>query len=84
MMVFADKEETGSDGPTGMQSSFWRDFLEDLIEPYGENIRHVRRSSLCLSCDVSSAFDPAWPEVFEARNSSFLGRGPVISKFGGA
>lgn len=84
MMVFADKEETGSDGPTGMSSSFWRDFIEDLIEPYGDKIRHVRRSSICLSCDVSAAVDPSFHDVFEMRNCSFLGRGPVISKYGGA
>ena len=84
MMVFADKEETGSDGPTGMRSVFWKDFIEDLIEPYGYKIRHVLRKSLCLSCDVNAAVDPGWPEAFEARNCSYLGRGPVVSKYTGS
>ena len=84
IMVFADKEETGSDGPTGMRSVFWKDFLEDLAEPYGISIRHILRKSICLSCDVNAAVDPSWPEAFESRNCSFLGRGPVVSKYTGS
>lgn len=84
MMVFADKEETGSDGPTGMRSVFWKDFIEDLVEPYGFSIRHVLRKSICLSCDVNAAVDPSWPEAFESRNCSYLGRGPVVSKYTGS
>ncbi|MDR2845847.1 MAG: aminopeptidase, partial [Candidatus Methanoplasma sp.] len=33
--VFADKEETGSDGNTGMRSLFFRDFIEDFVSAYG-------------------------------------------------
>ena len=84
MMVFADKEETGSDGPTGMRSVFWRDFLEDVASAWGYPIRHVFRNSLCLSCDVNAGVDPAWPEVFESRNCSYIGRGPVVSKYTGS
>ncbi|MCI2074649.1 MAG: aminopeptidase [Candidatus Methanomethylophilus sp.] len=84
MMVFADKEETGSDGPTGMRSVFWKDFLEDVASAWGFPIRHVLRKSMCLSCDVNAAVDPAWPEAFEPQNCSFLGRGPVVSKYTGA
>lgn len=84
MMVFADKEETGSDGPTGMRSVFWKDFLEDVASAWGYPIRHVLRNSLCLSCDVNAAVDPGWSEVFEPRNCSFLGRGPVVSKYTGS
>ncbi|MCQ2069994.1 MAG: aminopeptidase [archaeon] len=84
MMVFADKEETGSDGPTGMRSVFWKDFLEDVASAWNYPIRHVLRKSLCLSCDVNAAVDPGWPEVFESRNCSFLGRGPVVSKYTGS
>ena len=39
--VFADKEETGSDGNTGMNSFFLKDFLEDLVSAYGLEVRHV-------------------------------------------
>ena len=84
MMVFADKEETGSDGPTGMRSVFWKDFLEDVASAWNYPIRHVLRSSMCLSCDVNAAVDPAWSEAFEMHNCSFLGRGPVVSKYTGS
>ena len=84
MMVFADKEETGSDGPTGMRSVFWKDFLEDVAAAWDYPIRHVLRKSMCLSCDVNAAVDPGWPEVFEARNCSYLGMGPVVSKYTGS
>lgn len=84
VMVFADKEETGSDGPTGMRSVFWKDFLEDFASAWGFQIRHVLRRSMCLSCDVNAAVDPAWPEAFEPQNCSYLGKGPVISKYTGS
>lgn len=82
--VFADKEETGSDGNTGMRSTFFRDFLEDFVSVYGAESRHVLQKSVCLSCDVNAAVDPAFPEVFEMNNCSFLNRGPVVSKYTGS
>lgn len=82
--VFADKEETGSDGNTGMRSFFFRDFLEDFTSAYGLQVRHVLKRSMCLSCDVNAAVDPAFGEVFEKNNCSFLNRGPVVSKYTGS
>ncbi len=82
--VFADKEEIGSDGNTGMRSLFFKDFLEDFVSAYGLQARHVLKKSLCLSCDVNAAVDPAFGEVFERNNCSFLNRGPVVSKYTGA
>ena len=82
--IFADKEEIGSDGNTGMRSFFFRDFLEDFVSAYGLQVRHVLRKSMCLSCDVNAAVDPAFGEVFERNNCSFLNRGPVVSKYTGS
>ncbi len=82
--VFIDKEETGSDGVTGMRSFMFRDFIEDLSSAYGSQVRHVMRKSMCLSCDVNAAIDPAWMEVFEKNNCSYLNRGPVVSKYTGS
>ncbi|MDR3075156.1 MAG: aminopeptidase [Candidatus Methanoplasma sp.] len=82
--VFADKEETGSDGNTGMRSFFFRDFLEDFVSAYGLQVRHVLKKSMCLSCDVNAAIDPAFGDVFERNNCSFLNRGPVVSKYTGS
>lgn len=81
--VFADKEETGSDGNTGMNSFFLKDFLEDLVASYGAEVRHVLEKSKCLSCDVSAAVDPAFAEVFERRNASYINHGAVVEKYGG-
>ena len=82
--VFADKEETGSDGNTGMRSLFLKDFLEDFVSAYGLSARHVLMKSVCLSCDVNAAVDPAFGDVFERNNCSYLNRGPVVSKYTGA
>jgi aspartyl aminopeptidase len=82
--VFIDKEETGSDGVTGMRSFMFKDFIEDFVSAYGAEVRHVLRRSMCLSCDVNAAVDPNWPEVFEKKNCSFLNYGPVISKYTGS
>jgi aspartyl aminopeptidase len=84
MTIFADKEETGSDGVTGMRSFFFRDFVEDLAQAEGCEVRHVLQNSICLSCDVGAAYDPAYPEVYERTNCAFLNYGPIISKYDGA
>ena len=84
MTIFADKEETGSDGVTGMASYFFRDFVEDLAQAEGCEVRHVMRNSFCLSADVGAGFDPAWPEVFERNNCAFMNYGPILAKYDGA
>ncbi len=82
--VFADKEETGSDGNTGLNSSFLMDNIEDIVSPYGAELRHVLVRSMCLSCDVNAAYDPAFGENFERANCSFLNHGAVVSKYTGS
>ena len=84
MTIFADKEETGSDGVTGMRSFFFRDFVEDLAQAEGCEVRHVLQRSVCLSCDVGSAYDPAFGEVYERTNCAYINHGPIISKYDGA
>lgn len=82
--VLADKEETGSDGPTGLNSMFLMDFIEELASAYGVELRHVLERSMCISCDVNSAYDPAFGENYERMNCSYINHGPSISKYGGA
>ena len=43
--VFADKEEVGSDGVTGLNSHFLVDFIADLAQAGGKELRHVLRAS---------------------------------------
>ena len=78
-----DKEETGSDGNTGMQSDFLRYFIYDLAKADGEEGYHVLSKSKCLSADVNAAFDPTFSSAYEPKNASFLNEGVVISKYTG-
>lgn len=84
VVIFADKEEVGSDGNTGMHSRFLEYFLADLAEPYGVPVRRVLSNSKCLSADVSAAFDPAFADAYEKQNSSFLNYGVCVVKYTGS
>lgn len=79
-----DKEETGSDGCTGMKSMFLEYFIEDLADAEGLKIRHVLSKSKCLSADVNAAYDPIYASDFEILNSSFINRGVVVTKYTGS
>ena len=82
--VLTDREEIGSDGNTGMRSTYVIDFIEDLAKADGEEVRHVMAKSTCLSADVSAAFDPTYSSAFEANNSAYVNGGTVISKYTGS
>ncbi len=82
--VLADKEEIGSDGNTGLNSSFLEYFICDLAECLGGEGRRVLSASKCLSADVNAAFDPTFSEPFEKQNSCFINYGAVITKYTGA
>ena len=81
--VWTDKEEIGSEGNTGMVSNFLFDMFEDLCEIENVKPRDVYRNSLCFSSDVNSAFDPTFSDVYEKRNSSYINKGIVITKYTG-
>lgn len=82
--VLADKEEVGSAGVSGMQSSFVPNFIEDLASCFGAKGYEVLSNSLCLSADVNAGYDPIYPENYERRNSSILGGGVCLTKYTGA
>ena len=84
MCILADKEETGSDGPGGMQSELILDIINELARCLGGNPAVIRANSKCLSADVSAAFDPNFAEVFEKRNTPMLSCGAVFTKFTGS
>ncbi len=81
--VLADKEETGSDGNTGMQSHVFEFFIDDIAATQGTTGGRVLSKSQCLSADVNAAFDPNYPEVMERNNASFINHGVVITKYTG-
>lgn len=82
--VLTDKEETGSDGNTGLKSAYLRYFVEDLAAMEGLSGRAVLAKSECLSADVNAAFDPTFPEVNERRNAAFLNHGVCVTKYTGS
>lgn len=82
--VLVDREEIGSDGNTGMKSSFVPDFIADLAEADGEALRHVLAKSSCLSADVNAAYDPTFASAYEASNSTYINRGAVLTKYTGS
>ncbi|MBE6762881.1 MAG: aminopeptidase [Ruminococcaceae bacterium] len=84
LTVLADKEETGSDGTTGMQSAFLPYFIEELANTFGEKGHRVLSKSMCLSADVNCAIDPLYPEVTEPRNAARLNNGVVLTKYTGS
>ncbi len=84
--ILVDKEEIGSVGATGMESMFFENTIAEVVTLLGGNDRTLRRclaSSRMLSSDVSPAYDPSYPSVFEAKNAAFVGKGVVFSKYTG-
>jgi aspartyl aminopeptidase len=88
LAIFADKEEIGSEGSTGIQSHFLQVFLDDIVNGMGLEaddsiIRKILYDSKALSADVNGAVNPTFQEVHEKQNASYLGRGPCLTKFTG-
>lgn len=82
--VLTDKEETGSDGNTGLRSAYLKYFIADLASTFGVCGRDVLSKSRCLSADVNAAYDPTFPDVFEKNNACALNHGVCVTKFTGS
>ena len=87
-ILMCDKEEIGSMGSTGMQSSFFENTVAELIERQEKNARDimVRRAlerSTMLSADVTAAADPHFPDVDSTGNEARLHKGVAASKYTG-
>ena len=87
-ILMCDKEEIGSVGSTGMQSSFFENTVAEMIELQEKNPRDImvrralERSSM-LSADVTAASDPHFTEVDSTGNEAHLGCGIAASKYTG-
>ncbi|MGL4524856.1 MAG: aminopeptidase [Spirochaetia bacterium] len=89
MLFLADKEEIGSVGTTGMQSSFWRYVIAQLLsnsdQPTDPQTQmQVLWRSICLSADVTAAIDPIFKDVHEEQNSAKLNFGLTLTKYTGS
>lgn len=84
LCILADKEETGSDGASGMQSDLMLDIINEIANALKISPALLRAKSKCLSADVCAGFDPTFPEVFEKMNSAIVGCGAVFTKYTGS
>ena len=84
LTVLTDKEETGSDGNTGLCSAYLKYFIADLARAEGLMGRDVLSKSRCLSADVSAAFDPTFASVLDKMNASYINKGIVVTKYTGS
>lgn len=82
--ILTDKEETGSDGNTGLQSAYLKYFIADLAAIFGARGREVLSNSKCLSADVNAAFDPTFADAFDKTNSCVLNGGVCVTKYTGS
>ncbi len=84
--IFADKEETGSNGATGLQCDYLKNFVTQLAHCVCANadVLTVLRNSQALSADVTAALDPIYADVSDKRNASFINHGPSVDKYGGS
>ena len=75
-------------GATGMTSRFFENTMAEILELAGVEgglaLRRCLANSRMLSSDVSAAFDPSFPSVFEKKNAALLGHGLAFNKFTGA
>lgn len=86
--ILVDKEEIGSVGATGAQSLFFENSIAQLLALEGKkdllSLRKALTNSKMLSSDVSAGFDPLFPQVNDAKNSCYFGKGIVFNKYTGS
>ena len=82
--IFADKEEIGSEGVSGMQGDYFEYVMASLCHAQGVGLRECLAHSFCLSADVTAAYDPNFSEVYERRNSAYANYGIGLCKYTGS
>lgn len=85
--IFADKEEIGSMGNTGMESHVFDTFISELLNKTNSNTPNLLDKVFCnskmLSADVDAGFDPLYASVSEKSNAAYLGKGVGLNKYTG-
>ncbi|MFA6929500.1 MAG: aminopeptidase [Lentisphaeria bacterium] len=86
--LICDKEEIGSYGATGMDSTFLENTIAELLEACGDyrglDLRRALERSKMLSADVSALHDPGFASVSSPNNMSRINCGLAISKYTGS
>ena len=84
LAVFADKEEIGSTGATGLCADFLKNFICNLAMMQGVNQFTSLQNSKCLSADVGAAYDPTFADAYDPLNSCYINKGTVLTKYTGS
>jgi len=82
--MLADKEEIGSEGVSGMKSAAFDTFMSDLCDTQRVALKTCYEHSFCLSADVTAAFDPNFPDVYDKYNAAQVNHGMGFCKYTGA
>ena len=82
--LLVDKEEIGSYGVTGMDSSYFDRFLSDLCRGAGADYNTCIEHSFCLSSDVTAAYDDNYAFAYDKRNAGRVNGGLGIAKYTGS
>ena len=82
--IFADKEEIGSEGVSGMKSAAFDKFMGELCAAQGVSLADCFARSFCVSADVTAAYDPNFADVYDKRNAAFINYGVGLCKYTGA
>ena len=86
--LFADKEEIGSVGNTGMHSEFFNNMVGEMILLQGNSdflsLKRALANSSMLSSDVAAGVDPTYSQVSEIQNSAIMGQGVAMIKYTGS
>ncbi len=83
VLIFADKEEVGNNGITGMRSAAFDYFLEQLCNQQNCALSTCYRNSFCFSADVTAAYDPNFANCFDHASAAKVNHGIAICKYTG-
>ena len=89
VVLLCDKEEIGSVGATGMDSTFFENSIAELVfrqeKSYSDIlVRRALEASAMLSADVCAADDPMFPGSSSPGNMAKLNAGACMIKYTGA
>ena len=88
LCYFADKEEIGSDGSTGLNSSLIEYYTGKLLKLTHKNyddqiLRETLWNSKAISADVTVGIDPVFKSVHDPKNAARLSHGVPVAKYTG-
>lgn len=89
VLILSDKEEVGSMGNTGAESTMLQDFLANLCTHSSDHysdivLRSCLNNSKMLSADVNAGYDPNYDNVYDKKNATYIGKGVVLQKYTGS